>query len=122
MEQGNRLEHITIYSPKNIPHSDFTEQLKAEIENIISVVADKRAIPSLIDLLDDEVYEIRWVAAESLIRIGQRSILPILRQLREGRQFLYPAKVHYVLESLGCQRTAGKTATEHLPQSFNRNS
>lgn len=100
MEQANNLEHISIIPQKNKPFSSFNERLKAEVNNIISVVADKRAVPSLIDLLDDESYEIRWIAAESLLRVGRRCIIPILQMIKDGRQFHYPRKVHYVLESL----------------------
>ncbi|HLP72190.1 MAG TPA: hypothetical protein VK155_04745 [Bacteroidales bacterium] len=100
MEQGNRLEHISIIPRKDKPFSAFNERLKIEFENIICVVADKRAVPSLIELLDDDGHEIRWIAAESLIRVGRKCIIPILQEIRDGKQFHYPRKVHYVLESL----------------------
>lgn len=77
-----------------------TELLQKEIESIICTVADKRSIPALINLLDDKEFNIRWIAAESLIRIGRKSIIPLLLELRDGRNFIYPRKAHHVLQSL----------------------
>lgn len=88
-----------------IPHkhesvSEVNEHLKKEVEKIICVVADKRSIPALINLLDDHEFDIRWIAAESLIRIGRRSIVPLLCTIRDGRRFSYPGKAHHVLQCL----------------------
>lgn len=77
-----------------------TELLQKQIETIICTVADKRSIPALINLLDDKEFNIRWIAAESLIRIGRKSIVPLLLELRDGRIFIYPRKAHHVLQSL----------------------
>lgn len=100
MEQANNLEHVSIIPQKNKPFSALNQRLKVEVNSIISVVSDKRAIPSLIELLDDEGYEIRWIAAESLIRVGRKCIIPILQMIKDGRQFHFPGKVNYVLNQL----------------------
>lgn len=100
MEQGNRLEHISIIPQKHRTPAPIYERLQFEVENIISFIADKRSIPALIDLLDDNEYEVRWIAAEGLIRVGRKSIIPILELIRDGKQFRYPRKVHHVLENL----------------------
>ncbi len=80
--------------------SPVTEWLNREVESIICTVADKRSIPALINLLDDNEFNVRWIAAESLIRIGRKSIVPLLLELRDGRNFNYPGKAHHVLQSL----------------------
>ncbi|HEX2967666.1 MAG TPA: hypothetical protein VHO46_01085 [Bacteroidales bacterium] len=88
-----------------IPHgndsfSNVNEILRNEIEEIIGFVADKRSIPALINLLDDQDVDIRWIAAESLIRIGRISIIPLLNKLKGGKKFSYPGKANYVLQCL----------------------
>lgn len=80
--------------------SPVSEQLQKEIESIICTVADKKSIPALITLLDDNDFEIRWIAAESLIRIGRKSIMPLLRTINDGKQFSHPCKAYHVLQCL----------------------
>lgn len=74
--------------------------IDTEFDCIIGMLADRRSIPSLINLLDDKESCIRWIAAESLIRIGRSSLLPLLRSIKSGRQFKFPAKPYYVLQRL----------------------
>lgn len=96
----NYSERKSIESNNNDSFSPVSEQLQKEIESIICVVADKKSIPALISLLDDNEFEIRWIAAESLIRVGRKSIMPLLRTINEGKQFSHPAKVYHVLQCL----------------------
>jgi HEAT repeat protein len=42
--------------------------LRMETAKIVAFVADNRSIPLLINLLDDKEFEIRWIAAEGLIK------------------------------------------------------
>jgi HEAT repeat protein len=75
--------------------------LRAEIAKIVELIADRRSIPLLINLLDDKEFEIRWIAAEGLIRIGRRSIFPLLKSVRDGESSYFPNKgAHHVLNSL----------------------
>src|SRR5664280_2213328 len=53
--------------------------LRSEAAKIVEPISDRRSIPFLIRLLDDKEFEIRWIAAEGLIKIGRRSILPLHR-------------------------------------------
>lgn len=75
--------------------------LRMEAAKIVELIADKRSIPVLINLLDDEEFEIRWIAAEGLIKIGRRSIRPLLNSVSDGKcSFLQSKGVHHVLENL----------------------
>lgn len=75
--------------------------LRMEVAKLIQLKADKRSIKVLIALLDDREFDIRWVAAEGLIRIGRKSIVPMLKAVRDGRSSLIMNKsVHQVLASL----------------------
>jgi HEAT repeat protein len=75
--------------------------LRAETAKIVELIADRRSIPLLINLLDDKEFEIRWIAAEGLIKIGRRSILPLLKSVRDGKSSYFLNKgAHHVLVSL----------------------
>ena len=99
MHRGNyRYNSIIPYG--YISLSPINERIRAEVSKIICFVADKRSIPALINLLEDNESDVRWIASESLISIGRKSIVPLLKSLRDGKLFLYPARVHHVLQSL----------------------
>lgn len=75
--------------------------LRMEAAKIVELIADIRSIPFLIYLFDDKEFEIRWIAAEGLIKIGRRSILPLLKSIRDGKSSLIFNKgAHHVLLSL----------------------
>jgi HEAT repeat protein len=89
-----------------IPHlhrlfNSETASLRMEAAKIVELIADRRSIPFLINLLDDKEFEIRWIAAEGLIKIGRRSILPLLKSIRDGKSSYNLNKgAHHVLLSL----------------------
>lgn len=99
-KEDKNLDKLSVVPRKNQLLSPVNERLREEIDSIICTVADKRSIQALISLLDDDEFDVRWLAAESLIRIGRKSIIPLLITLREGRIFTYPSKVQHVLQSL----------------------
>jgi hypothetical protein len=75
--------------------------LRSEAAKIVELIADRRSITLLIRLLDDKEFEIRWIAAEGLIKIGRRSILPLLKSVRDGESTYFHNKgAHHVLNSL----------------------
>jgi HEAT repeat protein len=75
--------------------------LRHEVVKIIELIADKRSIPLQIELLEDPEPDIRWIAAEGLINSGRRSILPLLKSLRDGKNPNFIRKgAHHVLNSL----------------------
>ena len=75
--------------------------LRMEAAKIVELIADRKSIPFFINLLDDKVFEIRWIAAEGLIKIGRRSIVPLLKSIRDGKSTLIFNKgAHHVLLSL----------------------
>jgi HEAT repeat protein len=75
--------------------------LRMEAAKIVELIADRRSIPILIRLLDDKEFEIRWIAAEGLIKFGRRSILPLLKSVRDGESSYFHNKgAHHVLNGL----------------------
>jgi len=75
--------------------------LRMEVAKIVELIADRRSIPFLINLLDDIEFEIRWIAAEGLIKIKRRSILPLLESIRDGKSsIIFNRGAHHVLQIL----------------------
>ncbi len=76
-------------------------QLRIEAAKIVELIADRKSIPSLIRLLDDKEFDIRWIAGEGLIKIGRRSILPLLKSVRDGKSsHFHNESTHHVLLGL----------------------
>jgi hypothetical protein len=81
--------------------SSENDSLRMETAKITELIADSRSIPSLIKLLDDPIFDIRWIAAEGLIKIGRRCICPLLKSVREGRSsLLFNSGTHHILLGL----------------------
>ena len=59
------------------------EAIRIEAARIVELIVDRKSISLLIGLLDDTEFDIRWIAAEGLIRIGRRTILPLLKSIRD---------------------------------------
>jgi hypothetical protein len=75
--------------------------LRMEAAKIIELIGDTTSIPVLIELLEDKEFDIRWIAAEGLIKTGRRSIRPILKSVRDGKNsILLNEGAHHVLISL----------------------
>jgi len=81
--------------------SSENDSLRTEAAKITKLIADRRSIPPLINLLDDSLFEIRWIAAEGHIEIGRRSICPLLKSVRDGRSSLFFNRgTHHILLGL----------------------
>lgn len=75
--------------------------LRMEAAKIVELIADRKSIPFLINLLDDKEFEIRWIAAEGLIKIGRPAILPLLKSIRDGKSsFILNKGAHHILLSI----------------------
>jgi HEAT repeat protein len=55
--------------------------LRWEATKTLASIANPASIPGLLRGLVDDEFEIRWVAAEGLIRVGPESLPPVLRLL-----------------------------------------
>jgi HEAT repeat protein len=77
------------------------DDLRKEVVKIVELIADPKSISILITLLDDSEFDIRWIAAEGLIRIGRRSIVPLLKSIRDGKcSYFTDKRAHHVLGNL----------------------
>jgi HEAT repeat protein len=55
-----------------------------EIVKALGEIRDAAAAPALIELLDDQRFDLRWLAAEGLIALDQDGIPPLLRSLEHA--------------------------------------
>ncbi len=74
-------------------------------------IGDPASIPLFIEALEDDESDIRWIAAEGLIKLGAQSIRPLLNALIEKSDSIFIlAGAHHVFYDL---KKAGK-----LPKDF----
>ena len=86
--------------------------LRLEASKIIELISDRKSIPVLLELLDDNTFDIRWIAAEGLIKIGRRSIRPLLTAVRDRKNsIVFNEGAHHVLQSLLNEKEKKKEIT-----------
>jgi HEAT repeat protein len=75
--------------------------IRKEAIKIVRGIAHKSSIPAAIRLLEDPESDIRWIAAEALIKIGRISIKPVLKALvLNGESYYLRQGAHHVLRAL----------------------
>jgi HEAT repeat protein len=85
-------------------------ELRREAASILGDIHDPSTIPTLIDLLVDRAFEVRWRAAESLIKMKRDSVVPLLQELQRKNRiksvwFLEGA--HHILRKLDAEGYLG---------------
>ncbi|MBN2349735.1 MAG: HEAT repeat domain-containing protein [Bacteroidales bacterium] len=87
-----------------VMHTLMTSEFKTirkEAIKIVEHIADKSSIPTAIETLKDSESEIRWIAAEALIRIGRSCIRPLLEALiAKNASINITHGAHHVLSKL----------------------
>ncbi len=81
--------------------SSKQEQLRWEAAKTLVSIADPVSVPALIKVLRDEIFDIRWLAAEALIATGNTSIEPLLQALiSESKESFLREGAHHVITHL----------------------
>lgn len=77
------------------------DHVRWEAIKTLSQIAHPDAIPILINALENDRFDVRWLAAEGLIEIGKASIKPLLETLevQQDSKF-FREGVHHVLRAL----------------------
>ena len=65
------------------------KQTRWEAAKALVSIADPAAIPTLIKTLEDDIFDIRWLAGEALVAIGPDCIRPLLEALSTGAKNLF---------------------------------
>ena len=75
--------------------------LRWEAAKTLEGIATEKAIGPLIQLFEDKLSDIRWIAAMGLIKIGEPAVKPLLEAIVEKSDSYYLNKgAHHVLNSL----------------------
>lgn len=79
--------------------------IRKEAIKIIEMIGHPSSIPYLIKSLEDSASDIRWIAAEGLIRIGPQVIRPLLKALTANNiSYFLKLGAHHVLETMAHQK------------------
>ena len=77
------------------------EYVRWEAIKTLSQINNPESIPILIKALEHEDFDVRWMAAEGLINIGEKSIKPLLKTLVRKSNSIYLLEgTHHVLKDL----------------------
>ena len=75
--------------------------LRWEAAKIMEEIADMSSMKILLDLLEDNDRDIRWIAAEGLVELGRDIIIPLLERLEEeGRSRYLDEGAHHVFTKM----------------------
>jgi HEAT repeat protein len=80
---------------------DRNEQVRWEAAKALGEIADPKAAPPLTCALEDEEFDVRWLAAEGLITLKSKGLPPLLRALLKRPQSVWLREgAHHVLHDL----------------------
>ena len=72
-----------------------------EAVNILGAAGDPEVVPALVRALEDSEFEVRWVAAEALIRMGTTGLKTLFQALIERADSAFlRERAHHVLHKL----------------------
>jgi HEAT repeat protein len=75
-----------------------------EAAKALGQIGDAEATKALINALEDEIFDVRWLAAEGLISIGRPTLKPLLRKLTEESDSLWLREgAHHVLHGINTE-------------------
>ena len=81
--------------------SDKSDHVRWEACKALGHVKDPAAAGALVNALDDRSMEVRWLAAEGLIALGRKSVIPLLKALEAHFESLFLRQgAHHVLHAL----------------------
>jgi HEAT repeat protein len=80
---------------------DRNDQVRWEATKALAEIGDPAAASSLTSALEDEEFDIRWLAAEGLIALKLEGLSPLLKALTERPQSVWLREgAHHVLREL----------------------
>jgi HEAT repeat protein len=87
-------DHLVSMKEKAVPY--LTEALKSDNQGM-----RWDASQSLINALEDKMFDVRWIAAEGIIAIGRKALIPLLSALtKRGDSLWLREGAHHVIHDL----------------------
>ncbi len=81
--------------------SDRDQWVRWEAVKALSQIQDPTSIEGLVNALMDKMFDVRWIAAEGLIAIGNKSLVPLLQALIDNPDSVWMREgAHHVLHDL----------------------
>ena len=75
--------------------------IRWEAIKTLSQIAAPESVPVLINALENDDFDVRWIAAEGLIDMGKKSIKPLLKALSQNEDSNYLLEgAHHILKDL----------------------
>lgn len=92
--------------------TDGGHQLRWEAAKVLGDIADRRAAAALVTALEDEEFDVRWLAAEALIRIGPPALVPLIEELERRPDSIWLRQgAHHVLHDLSDEQMKGEVVS-----------
>ena len=96
IKMGNPALDYLLELQSSDKHLARWESVKA-----ISEIGSRESVPILINALEDEEFDVRWLAAEGLIDIGHSTVYPLLKSFISNKGSVHLKEgVHHVLKGL----------------------
>jgi len=77
------------------------ERQRWEATKALGQIGDPEATEALIGALEDEMFDVRWLASEGLVAIGHKAIVPLLKALHKKPESLWLREgVHHFLHGI----------------------
>ncbi len=81
--------------------NDKDQWVRWEVVKALSQIQDPASVNALVNSLTDKMFDVRWIAAEGLITIGNKSLIPMLRALIDCPDSIWMREgAHHVLHEL----------------------
>ncbi len=94
---------------------DKNDRVRWEIAKTFQELRDLSAAPALVNLLQDDVPGIRWLAGEGLINFKQDALIPLLKGLQVHFQSIFSREgAHHVLRELEREGFLNKKSLDAL--------
>ena len=82
------------------------ELIRWEAAKAIGQIGDPIATLALVRALEDEMFDVRWLAAEALITIGKKALVPLLKALTRHSDSLWLREgAHHVFHDLSDRKS-----------------
>ncbi len=102
-----KMKSESALEPLQAAARDDVNPVKLQAAWAFGELGDVRAIPSLVDLLENSYRPVRNSAANSLIRIGRPAVLPLAQKLSAANSPFARARAAYVLGVIGDAEATG---------------
>jgi HEAT repeat protein len=91
-------------APLEVALTSKDDSTRWEAAKALGQIGDVEATAALIRSLEDEMFDVRWLAAEGLIAIGRPTLIPLLRKLTEKPDSLWLREgAHHILHGINME-------------------